>query len=320
MLKKFLIISLFAGLAACASSNQPQELSQLPSWYITPKSFDNQNLYGVGEGYTLAEASQSALNNLSAKLMTSISSESSLLMESNRYGVNEQSRQNINESVAKVTFNNYQVSNSAGFSGKIYTEVTVGRDNFVKDNQQTLTDLNQKMANLYAGLQGKTILERYNDLNSINNLIPDARNITAILSSLNAANVNLKANIDLYNTYQNAYQNLASKMEFVVEPGNTPAPVVKAVVKFLNQQNFKVVKTKNLANSDLIILQISSELTEQKIYGSNIAKLTLNFNLLSNQNKIIKSTSLEASGSSVISKAEAVNAAVAGMSITNLFE
>ncbi len=318
MIKKSFFTAFLFLLFACASSDQPQQLSSLPSWYITPKA-SNQNLYGVGEGYTLAEASQSALNNLASKLMTSISSEFSTLLESNKYSTNEQSRQKINEVVAKITFNNYQVSNSAAVGGKIYTEISVSRDGFINDYSQKLQGLNQEMTETFKQAQSKSILEKLNDLESVNDSSLEAESITQILAGLGSNQSNFKSNLDLYNFYQNSYQNLASKIEFFIDNTNAPKPLINKVINILNHKKLKVVKSKNLANPDLVIIQISSDITEQKIYGSYIAKLKLNFNLLSNQNKIIKTTSFENSGSSVISKEEAINSAVFGIADFNLF-
>ena len=318
MIKKSFITVFLFFIFSCASSDQTQQLSSLPSWYITPKVSD-QNLYGVGEGYTLAEASQGALNNLASKLMTSISSESSTLLESNKYSTNEQSRQNISEVVAKITFNNYKVSNSAAFGGKIYTEISVNRDGFIAEYNQKLQGLSQKMAETFKQAQSKSILEKLNDLESVNDSSLEAESINQILASLGANQANFKNNINLYNSYQNSYQNLSSRIEFFIDNKNAPKALIAKVISVLNHKKLKVVKTKNLANPDLVIIQISSDITEQKIYGSYIAKLKVDFNLLSNQNKIIKSTSFENSGSSVISKEEAINAVVSGIADFNLF-
>lgn len=318
MIKKSFITAFLFLIFSCASSDQPTQLSQLPSWYVTPKTSD-QNLYGVGEGYTLAEASKSALNNLASKLMTSISSESSTLLESNKYATNEQSRQKISEVVAKITFNNYQVSNSASFNGRIYVEIAVNRDGFIADYNQKLNGLNQKMADILSKTQNKTILEKLSDLEIINNLSFEAQSIAQILASLDGHSGNFKNNLDLYNNYQNSYRNLADKMEFFIDNKNAPKTLVNRVINDINQKKLKVVKNKNLNNPNLVIIQISSEITEQKIYGSYIAKLKIDFNLLSNQNKIIKSKSFENTGSSVISKEEAANATVAGIASFNLF-
>ncbi|MFT6106030.1 MAG: hypothetical protein ACJA0S_000979 [Rickettsiales bacterium] len=295
-----------------------QNLSSLPAWYVSPTAFDSQNLYGVGEGYNLSESSRAALNNLAGKLMTSISSESSILLESNKYSTNEQSRQQINEKVAKITFNNYQISKSASYLGRIYVETSVDRAAFVADYQQKSDVLNKKMADIWQKSQNKTILEKFNDLRTINDLSLEAGSISLILGSL-SANPNLQKDINLYGSYQNSYQDLASKMEFFIENENSPKSLVSKVVNILNQKNLKVVGRKNINNTNLVIIKINSQIVENEIYGSHIAKLKTDFKLLSNQNKIIKSTSFENTGSSVISKKEALSAAISGISDFNLF-
>jgi hypothetical protein len=295
-----------------------QSLSSLPAWYVRPSAFDSQNLYGTADGYNLAEASKSALDNLAGKLMTIVSSEYSLLLESNKYSTNEQSRQQISEEVAKITFNNYQISKSASYLGRIYVEISVDRDNFIADYQQKLSVLNKKMADIWQKSRKKTILEKFNDLQIINDLSFEAQSISLILTSL-SANPNSKRDLDLYGSYQNSYQDLANEMEFFIENENSPKSLINKVVNILNQKNLRVVRRKNLNNPNLVIIKINSQIIENKIYGSHIAKLKTDFKLLSNQNKIIKSTSFENTGSSVISQKEALNAAIYEISNFNLF-
>lgn len=314
-MKKYLILALLLSCFACANDPavNPMALDKLPSWYLSPKANDSQNLYGAGEGYTVEEASQAALNNLASKLMVSISSESSSLLESNQYGTNEENRQKINQSVEKMTFNNYRVSNSASFNGKVYAEVAVDRSNFIQDRTQKLTELNQKMADLYQGLAPKTILEKRNDLATISDSAIEASSITYILSSLGAHGIDFKKNVNLYNSYQNAYQKVLSQIEFVIEDHDTPKSVASVIITALNRERIKIVKTKNLNNSNLVIIDIKSNSVTQQIYGANVTKLKLDFTLLSNQEKIINSNSLEVSGSSVVSASEATSAAVANL-------
>jgi len=321
MTRKSIFVAFLFLIFSCTSDEKPQQINSLPVWYIAPKISD-QNLYGVGEGYTLTESGKSALNNLAGKLMTSISSESSIVLESNKYSTNEQSRQKISETVAKITFSNYQISNSALFGGRIYVEISVNRDGFINDYTQKLKDLNQKMADLFKKAQakdsGKSILERLSDLELVNNLSLEAQSISQILTSLSGNQNNFRGNLDLYNSYQSSYQNLASKIEFFIEGQNAPKPLVSKIINILNQKKLKVVKNKNLANSDLVIIQIGTKINEQKIYGSHIVKLKIDLNLLSNQNKIIKSITLEKSGSSVINKEEAVSASLSDLDDLNL--
>jgi hypothetical protein len=309
---KYLLALFFT--ISCAVNPKIESLNQLPNWYITPQSFDSQNLYGTGEGFTIAESSKSALNNLAGKLITTISSNSSLLMESNLYSINEQSRRKINEEVAKITFNNYQVSRSAIFNAQIYSEVTVNRADFIANYSQKLDLLNKQMSEIFTEAHNKTILEKFNHLKQVNGLSLEAENIASVLNSLGE-----EREIDLYKSYQRSYHNLSSKMEFFIEDKKLPLPLKQKVISNLTSQNLKIVKNKNLKNPNLIIVKINVDSNYKELYGSHIVRLRLDFNLISNQNKIIKSSSVENTGSSTLEKEAAMKAAINGIKDFNLF-
>jgi hypothetical protein len=307
----FLLFIFLPFLLFSCSYNKTKHLSQIPNWYVQPTANDSYNLYGVGEGYTIDEASKAALNNLAGKLITNISSESSLLLQSNNYWVNQQSRQNINQVIQNITFTNYRISNSSSYDGKIYVEITVDRNSFTKYYKQELENLNTKMPDLAKTLSGKNILEKRNILKEINDLSIQASKVNAILESIGARNVDFKTNNNLYAFYQNSYKKLLNTIEFSIEGKNVPDALIDVVVLGLNQEKIKVVRAKNINNPNLVIVQIKSRATHQKIYGSNIAKIKLDFTLQSGSGKTINSNQVEVSGSSVIGKQEAINAAIA---------
>lgn len=311
-MKKHLIITLIlAGriLTACSSST-PESVNSLPSWYISPKQNDVENLYGIGEGFTVEEASKSALKNMSSKLMVSISSESTMLLEENKNFSNEETRQKISESVAKINFNNYKTTNSVQKGSKIYVEISVNRADFIFDQKNKLEEFHKKMIDLYHSKDGKSILEQRNILLKINNIAEEAATITRILSSLNVDGVNLKKNIELYNIYQNSYEKILSNIEFFVDAeGNNSKKIGNIIRSALNQEKIKIAKSKNPDNNNMVVIEIKSDSTNNNIYGSFIAKLKIDLALVSNKNKTISSNRIELSGSSRINDLEATNAA-----------
>ncbi len=69
MIFKILFIALFS-LFVTACSQQPtlsNTVQTLPSWYLNPTPNSTVFLYGVGEGKTLQEAKNHALNDVSSK-------------------------------------------------------------------------------------------------------------------------------------------------------------------------------------------------------------------------------------------------------------
>ena len=58
--------------------------NDLPSWFIKPRANNIDMIYGVAEGFTLEEATKTALADAAGRLMVSISSESELIKEENQ--------------------------------------------------------------------------------------------------------------------------------------------------------------------------------------------------------------------------------------------
>ena len=304
---KKLLILLF--LSSCLSFNQNkiQTLQSLPGFYISPKQNDSVNLYGLGAGYNLHSATKSALSNASSKLMTNISANTKMLAKSYNDNVSEQYREQINEKLEKITFNNYQISNSANFNNQIYVEIAIDRQNFIKQNSQKLNNLNQRFKNLSKNLEQKNIIDQYRNLTKIQRKINEARILNIILDSIKYRGINYQKNYQNYNSYQNSFNNLIEKMLFKIDL-KSDKDITRIIRKGFSDQKIKIT-TRNSKSKNLILLKIEKEQISDKVYGSFIVKLRVNFSLI-NQGKILASNIIESSGSSVISRKEAKNSAI----------
>ena len=138
-----LLFGAVLSLTSCTSNSDKS--SDSPSWYISPKQNNASNLYGVAEGYTLEEATKYALADAAARLMVSISSESSLLREENQNSVNEEMRQQVRQSVEKINFTNFQVTKSDKFGQRFFVEVMIDRASFINDQKERVELLEKKI-------------------------------------------------------------------------------------------------------------------------------------------------------------------------------
>ncbi len=84
--------------------------------------------------------------------------------------------------------------------------------------------------------------------------------------------------------------------------------ITRIIRKGFSDQKIKIT-TRNSKSKNLILLKIEKEQISDKVYGSFIVKLRVNFSLI-NQGKILASNIIESSGSSVISRKEAKNSAI----------
>tara|TARA_Y100000385_G_C13105612_1_gene647516 strand:+ start:1118 stop:2128 length:1011 start_codon:yes stop_codon:yes gene_type:complete len=302
-----LLILLFLSSCLGLNINKTEKLKYLPKFYISPKQNNQSMLYGVGEGYNLHSATKSALSNASSKLMTNISANSEMLIQSSNDNFTDQYRERINEKLEKITFNNYQISDSANFKDKIYVEIAIDRNSFVKQNAIKLNNLNKRFNNLFNNLEQKNIIDQYRNLNKIQNKLYEAKILNVILDSIKHKTIDYQQNYQNYNNYQNYYDNVLEKMLFKIDPKSDKS-IARIIKKGLSDQKIKITN-KDSKSNNLILLKIEKEEFSDKIYGSFIVKLRVNFSLVS-QNKTLASNFIEASGSSVISTKEAKNSAI----------
>jgi len=239
--------------------------------------------------------------------MTNISANSEMLIQSSNDNFTDQYRERINEKLEKITFNNYQISDSANFKDKIYVEIAIDRNSFVKQNAIKLNNLNKRFNNLFNNLEQKNIIDQYRNLNKIQNKLYEAKILNVILDSIKHKTIDYQQNYQNYNNYQNYYDNVIEKMLFKIDPKSDKS-IARIIKKGLSDQKIKITN-KDSKSNNLILLKIEKEEFSDKIYGSFIVKLRVNFSLVS-QNKTLASNFIEASGSSVISTKEAKNSAI----------
>lgn len=303
-MKKYLLFFLL--ICSCVSYNSSPDLKTLPSWYVNQAQNNNINLFGVGEGFTLEEATRSALNNMAAKLAVTISSDASTLSEENKYSVNEEFRKKISEQVKAVSFNNYKVTNSIQSGNKFYVAVLVDRADFIKSQQQILIQTHENMKRLHDSASNQNILIRRSKLVEINNLAAKAALANEILQGL-AANPDYQRNLKEYQFYQESYDHIFDNIQFMVKANDER--IKDVIVEALNLQNLKVTNILS-NNSNLVIIEVKSKVLVKNIYNSNMTNLQLRFKVTSDRGLILASNIIEVMGASVGGNDLSFNAAV----------
>jgi hypothetical protein len=308
-MKKFLLATLVFLTFSCASDPQ-QIVSDTPSWYISPAANNSENLYGVAEGYTLEEATKYALADAASRLMVTISSDSSLLREENKNGVNEEMRQRVRQNVEKINFTNFSVSKSAKFKEKFYVEVEIKRDPFIAEQNQQLGFLEKQVSDLEKNSIGKNTIQKRNSLIKILDLEKEIELKARIVYGA-GVKINLTEKLNRVAYFRDQLNSLSDNVEFYLS-GNSSPEISKVIRNFLNRDKLKVSPTIDRSNNHQVVVAIKSKTKANKIYGSYMVKLEINFEN-SSASKIIASNSVEVSGSSAISEEEAFSAAIASL-------
>ncbi len=304
MLKKTCAIFFLTWLAACSGKGAANNAT--PSWFIQPKQNNASALYGVGDGFSLEDATKSALADTAARLVVSISSESSLLREENQNSTNEEMRQQIKQNIEKIEFVNFKVSRSEKIQSQFFVEVEMPRDQFVSAQKDKLSLLDKQISNLNKNISSQNLIQKRAALVSMLDYLKQAEILARILQAA-GENANLKQELDLIASTQDELNKLTDKVEFYFEI-KSPAAISSVIRTALNKEKIKIAKSKsNSANQ--VEISIDSTSKTGSVYGSNITKLKIDFeNKVAG--KVIASNSIEVAGSSTIDEKESYAAAV----------
>lgn len=312
MNKLFLALPLLFFFAATACSGAAKKSDETPSWYITPKENDGENLYGVSVGQTLEEATKYALADAASRLMVSLSSESNLLREENKSGTNEEMRQKVRQNIEKISFTGFKVSHSQKIGTQIFIEVEIAREPFLREQQEKVEFIEKKISDLDKNSRGKNTIQRRNSLLKILELGKELELKSRILAGA-GVDINLKEKLNRLADFQNQLEKISDKVEFYFEI-NSPPEIAKIIRSALNKQKLKLAQSRNESNSNQVVIRIKSSSRSNKIYDSFLTKLEIDFENLVDS-KVVASNMVEVTGSSSISDEEAKAAA-----LTNLAE
>ena len=296
-------------LPACSSDKTSSQNSKIsaPSWYISPKQNDGENLYGVAEGFTLEDATKYALADAASRLIVTVSGESTLLREENKTGANEEMRQQVRQNIEKISFTNFKITNSESYGQKFFAEVKIERSPFINQQKEQLS-FKQKQADLLiANSSGKNPIQRRTSLLKILDLEKQVELASRILIGA-GENINLKETLNRIATTQDQLDKISDKIEFYFEI-NSPKEISKIIRNSLNKEKIKITPNRNPSNQNQITVRINSSSKSSEIYNTYITKLKIDFEN-SAAEKIVASNSLEVSGSSSISEKESYSAAL----------
>lgn len=302
----FLAAVLVVFLFSACSSDKNSKIGT-PSWYVSPKQNDGENLYGVAEGFTLEDATKYALADAASRLIVTVSGESTLLREENQMGTNEEMRQQVRQNIEKISFTNFKVTNSEKYGQKFFAEVKIERAPFINQQKEQIS-FKQKQADLLiANSSGKNPIQRRASLLKILDLEKQVELASRILIG-SGEDLNLKETLNRIATTQDQLDKISDKIEFYFEI-NSPKEISKIIRNSLNKEKIKITQNHNSSNQNQITVKINSNSKSSEIYSNYLTKLKIDFEN-SATGKIVASNSLEVSGSSSISEKESYSAAL----------
>ena len=278
---------------------------EAPSWVLSPPADTGAVLYGVGEGHDLDEARLAALRDVAAKLRVSISASTDSQVNVSNNLVDRSSSSKVSEEVRKTTFAKHQLEKTEVYPNSVYALVSVDRQLLVSE---TKNRLDEKDRALRAGLdsaRGHTGLERLRIASQMKPVADDVVDLLSLMSSASPgfSRVAYNKQVEAWRQLNDdAMRNLSFRLQF--QPADQD--VANLLRQMMSESEYRIVEGGQATG----VVYVSTESTNQSIYGSNQVRLKLHVSLRSEEGRVFSQKEYQAEGASLEDRLVARQAAV----------
>ena len=276
----------------------------LPSWYIQPIPASTTYLYGVGEGKTVQEAKNSALNDMASQLSVTVNSSLHQYKQSTSFNAStthyeKKLTQNIHIDVQKINFTNAHVEKSERIDTSFFILLRVNKHELFTSYKNAFELANHRIKTQAKQAKSQSLLEHINALEKLSLPIQKATSQALILNAINNS-FNSNTLIQEYQNIQQHLELLKSNLKIKLSTNLTQNLFANELIHLLNASNFKVVSSKQNIDIDL-----NSTAVYSKALGWHVVKVTTNIAVIS-QNKTVSNTIINSIGRSFSSKQSAL--------------
>jgi len=285
--KKSLLVIPFLFIG-CGITSSKVEQTSIPNWYIqAPKSV--AYLYGTGEGISIDDAKNNALNQIASSLSVTISSN---FKKSEGYSSSSKGssffrnvKNDVNAEVKKIDFSNVEIVKNKLINGKFYILVRINKQKLFNATKEKFQILDNQITEQ---LSLKTN-NPYEELRNINKAIPKINKALAkanVLYALNSS-FDLKGYSKKYSSYLTKKEKLLNKITISVSNPNDQFS--QKLIELLNEKNYKIKP------NSVVKIKISTKPRLSTTMGMKIARVSVNLKVIAN-NKTIYSDNIEVKG------------------------
>lgn len=310
-------IKLFSIVAVClfvavGCSSKPklnlQEDKPLPEWYLNPAANTADVLTGVGAGETLEQATQSALNDLIARLGVSIESKFESVTESTRYTYSKSSKEEIKSEVSKIRISNYDLVTSEQVRYNQYVALVQSkRAQFTKDLTQQINDklaAEQHAINL---VKTDNALKRYYVAKQAYESVRELESNIIVLSSMDPSFDNEHYQNQILKFRQQS-ESARRHVNFVIRADRRSAKTAKPIKNALSQQGFAVGNSQ--MRDGVLVVNVNSDVNHSRSHGFQIADIVLHIRVTDHQNRQVGANSVSLRGAATRGSALAEEEAI----------
>jgi len=298
--KAFFISLLLLVLCSCAPTRSKQPSNkiniEIPDWVKAPLSDNLIHMYGIGSGYSLERAKQSALNDIAGKLATHVKSETENRLHLQNGQLDSSFKQKTNTRVKDTKLTNYETLKTTQNQGLYYVLISMSRAAFIEDKQEQLTEINNKITNELSNINKKNKLIQLVSYNEAINLSNQARPLIYLINAADSK-ADLQHHLDDYRKYEQKEKYLSETTQFFLKSNTEMAPLAHQIQKALQTNGFQL-SGRSKADS---IVELKGSVTKQEIFSTKSVKIDFNVLTKTRSGQLVSSRSYQLTGSSVSS-------------------
>ena len=142
--------------------------SSIPNWYLKAPQNSSEYIYGTGESNSIDNAKNEALNNMSARLVTSVGSSLKSTTKSSSDGTySKDVSKQLKVEVQKIRFANATIEKNAVVGNNFYVLAKVDRIELFNTKKKDFNVLNTRIDTRYKQLESMPKLEKINGLSQL---------------------------------------------------------------------------------------------------------------------------------------------------------
>lgn len=276
--------------------------SEVPSWVANPSEDDAKYIYGIGSGDSLGKAEQSALNNITGKLATVVSSNVSANTTVHQGNVNSSFSEDIKTKTFDTKLSGYEVVKSSSQDGVFYAKVRMSRASFVKDTLTRFKTIDDRLKNKVA-LAGKVSrLQQYFALLEIKPGILDASALVYLLQAASPS-FDSESYLSVYRKYQVMAEELLYQIRFKVSSSEEMEPVAEMVIGLLGEQRLSASRDDSQPDANIAIKGAAQK---SMLFGDYMTQLRIIIQVHDNSGRKINAQEYVVAGSSRTSYSNAM--------------
>lgn len=291
---------------ACMPGAGQEKVTAMPAWVASPSQDTTEYIYGIGSGDSYNAGKESALKEITGKLITEISSKSKSEVSQHNAHVSRSANLEITTRTIETQLSNYEVLKSEQVGREIFVQISMSRPGFIKNTSSRLKEIDNKIKSTMRDASHKTKLQQLIVLQDLEPFINKARSLVLLLQAAGG-----KQNADERLTY---YGDLLSKMDslthnviFNVRASKNLRGFAEHLTALLHSEKISASNT-NKKKADAFI-NINGKVNSSVMFSQYIAQIKMTIKISDAKGHVISEKEYESSGSSVSNKNSAVEAA-----------